>query len=729
MKNYSIENLNENLAKIDWTKIMLCDSVNQAWDMFKTHVTTVIDKVAPIKEVRLKQRSEPWITSEILESIRKRDKLFHEFKKSRKVAIYSEFKKIRNKTQKMVHSAKSNYFSSKVEENKNKPKKLWESLKALGPSNKSKAKTSNIGLNIDGNICFDKPKVAEKFNMFFTSVASALVEKLPTGTGEYGEKFIREYYKNSVPEGGFILQLVTEEDITKMLLNINMGKATGLDNLPAKFLKDGSRFLAPPITHIINLTLHHGKIPQDIKDARVVPLYKKSDKTEPGNYRPVSVLTIVSKILERAVYDQVESYLKNNNLLYKLQSGFRSCFSTDTCLMYLTDYIKMEMGKGNYTGMVMLDLQKAFDTVDHKILLYKLSAMGMSQKTVKWFEDYLTGRTQLVAVGEILSKPCKITCGVPQGSILGPLLFLIYVNDMPAATNCELLLYADDSALLVSDTNVDNIQNTLGKELESVSSWLVDNKLSLHLGKTESILFGSKRKLNKHSSLKVVCNGNDVVAKKSVKYLGAELEQTLSGEAMGELVIKKANSRLKFLHRNARNFDIKTKKLLTSALVQCHFDYACSSWYSGLSKKTKSKLQVTENRLIRFILGLHPRTHIGAEEFNLVGLLTVDQRVAQIKLSHAHRILNGKAPEYLQNIYTRVNNIHSYNTRRSSKSLHVPRVNGMAQKTFMYTSVLQWNLIPPGIQGISELAPFKNAVKKYFLGRLSEQENTVYVYY
>ena len=182
--------------------------------------------------------------------------------------------------------------------------------------------------------------------------------------------------------------------------------------------------------------------------------------------------------------------------------------------------------------MVILDLQKAFDSVNHKILTSKLRAMGVSQAAVNWFILYLGGRVQAVEISSVFSEFRSVTCGVPQGSILGPLLFLIYVNDMKAAVTCELLLYADDSALLASSSDVSEIEDVLSRELESVSEWLVENRLSLHLGKTESILFGSNKRLAKRKELYITCNGNDIESGAKITYLGVTLDQNLSGSSM-----------------------------------------------------------------------------------------------------------------------------------------------------------------------------------------------------
>ena len=191
----------------------------------------------------------------------------------------------------------------------------------------------------------------------------------------------------------------------KYLNSLGINKATGLDGIPSHFVRDGASIIACPLTHVINLSLIQGVLPDDLKSARVVPLFKKNDKTEVGNYRPVSILMIISKVFERVVYDQVESYLDQKKILYKFQSGFRSRYSTDTCFTYLTDFYQ---NWGHFVGMVLLDLQKAFDTVNHGILLMELKSLGLSQDVSKWFQSYLSDRQQLVDVSGTLSPHANI---------------------------------------------------------------------------------------------------------------------------------------------------------------------------------------------------------------------------------------------------------------------------------------------------------------------------------
>ncbi len=424
-----------------------------------------------------------------------------------------------------------------------------------------------------------------------------------------------------------------------------------------------------------------------MKRARVKPLFKKNSRSEVGNYRPVSILCIVSKILEKAVYSQLEKFLVKNNMLYEFQSGFRGNYSTDSCLVHLTDHIKAQTANGLYTGMVMIDLQKAFDTVDHEILCDKLKVMGVG--SVEWFKSYLQNRSQMVHVNDTDSDYMDITCGVPQGSILGPLLFLCYVNDMrlSISSECKLILYADDSAILFSHTNADVISHRLGTELESCSRWLVDNRLSLHLGKTESILFGSKRKLGKIKCFNVQCNGQLIKSQLSVKYLGLVLDKYLSGEAIVNSIVNKVNAKLKFLYRQRNFLDMNLRKLLCNSLIQCHFDYSCSSWYNGISKLLQKKLQIMQNKVVRYINDYGPRTSIRCSDLTNIGYLKTESRVKQLMLNHVHKIYNQTCPSYLSEHFVRVTDIHNHRTRSSSYNFHVPRVCGVSSSTFF----LQWD--------------------------------------
>ena len=467
MKDYSNDTFSDSLNEKDWSIVTQeKNDVNISLEKFNTMLIDSIDDVAPEKEIRIKGNTEPWIDEEALELIRQRDRaLFKSNQNKSNYRLKTKFKELRNKATKVNRKKKAKHFQNKVEENKDNPKKIWDELKTLGYSNKSKEKES-IVLEVDNKKIFDNGKVASVINNFYLNVADSLVKKLPSIEKIYdvGSNIFKNYYlsKGVVPSK-FKLKCVSETFVLNELKKLNPSKSTGIDGIKSLFLRDGAEIIANAVTHIINLSIKTGIVPDQLKYAKVKPLYKKNSRLDVGNYRPVSILCAISKILERAVHVQLEKYCKDNNLLYEFQSGFRGSYSTDTCLINLSDHIRLLNNQKQLVGMVLIDLQKAFDTVDHDILCKKLEAMGVG--SIKWFESYLKGRKQKVVVNESCSEAGIVTCGVPQGSILGPLLFLCYINDMPISVKCKLLLYADDSALIVSGSDQNKIEKELLNEL------------------------------------------------------------------------------------------------------------------------------------------------------------------------------------------------------------------------------------------------------------------------
>ena len=346
-------------------------------------------------------------------------------------------------------------------------------------------------------------------------------------------------------------------------------------------------------------------------------------------------------------------YLTENNILYEFQSGFRRKYSTDTCLLYLQDYIRKQISNGLYTGMVLLDIQKAFDSVNHSILCKKLSALGV--KSTAWFESYLNCRSQIVSVNGSDSEPMALTCGEPQGSILGPILFLSYVNDMPNCFDCVLLQYSGDIALIVSDKDPIKIGQQLSKNLSSCNKWLVE----------------------------------------------------------------KVNSRLKSLYRQARFLDQNLKKKLCSALVLCLFDYSISSWYCGINKTTSNKLQVAQNKVIRFILNQNIMYHIGEGDFKQLNFLDFQNRTKQLRLNHVFNIFNEIGPEYLRSNFTRVLNSHNHNTRKSVQNFIIPKKSTVISGSFYCNAIMNWSSLPNAIKSTSNKSVLKKSVRTHLMKEIN----------
>ena len=328
-----------------------------------------------------------------------------------------------------------------------------------------------------------------------------------------------------------------------------------------------------------------------------------------------------------------------------------------------------------------------------------------------WFRSYLSDRKQCVKIGDKVSSFLDVTCGVPQGSILGPTLFLCYINDLSVALKCHLALYADDSALMASGPNSGEVSDFLTAQMSKCKTWLVDNRLSLHVGKTECILFGSSRKLKGRDFI-VKCG--DVVINRvmSVKYLGVNLDQHLNFREHVEGLVKKATSKLFFLYRNGANLDRGSRKLLCSALVNSGVEYCISAWYPGLLEESKNRLATLQRKMVRFVVGMGAREHVAEGDIFSLGWLPIWRRAEYFMTMHAARVKMSISPGYIAQNFVLASDAHSYGLRQheynfSISSCHFPVC------SFTRTAIKLWNSLPSELKQIGNIAVFRRRLKAF----------------
>ena len=351
MKNYSRELFLKKLKLLEFPKYSEFIDINAAYSHFLQLITSVIDKLAPLKEIRVRNNTQEWMDEEVLEGIRIRDKLLSKFKKTKTHTDHVNFRKARNRVLSLIRKKKKNCVIGKLNENIGKPKALWKSLKSLGLPSKQD-KPSKICLKTDGEHRFDDKINSNVFKEFFSNLAKELVKKLPNPPRRFGIENVKEYYKKlNLGNEKFKLHHTNRDNVLKLLEGINPSKAAGPDNLAGKFLKDGASILATPMTELCNLSISLDRFPDDCKQAKLKPLFKKGSKDEPKNYRPISLLPQISKVIEKIVHEQILEYLDKNKILYRYQSGFRPYHSTDTCLSYLSDKIVQGFENSMFTGM------------------------------------------------------------------------------------------------------------------------------------------------------------------------------------------------------------------------------------------------------------------------------------------------------------------------------------------------------------------------------------------
>ena len=726
-RNYTKDILNDEIRNQNWDSVYNANDINLSWDNFENILCSIINKIAPKKQRKMKIRTEPWITQAILEAINERDKTLKKFHREKDNTLYKDFCNKRNCVQKLVKDAKKNFLVNETEKHKNDSKRLWKTLKLTGYSNKSKL-CEPIVLNIENTVCYDPVNVSEHINNFFINVAQNIVNALPSFVdlfSAFSENCQKFYRKLGVTPGLFKIKEVRSVYINKQLKNININKSTGLDDIGPRFLNDGADALTPLVTFLINLSIRQKIVPTCTKRAKVTPIHKKNSKLEVGNYRPISILPTISKILEKAVHSQVEHHCKNNNLIYHLQSGFRPSHSTSTCLTYLHDQVRKEIEKGNYVGLIMLDVQKAFDSVNHQHLCEKIKLAGIEPD---WFISYLQNRKQTVFANGVSSSEQNIKCGVPQGSILGPWCYLIYCNDLPVSVKSStVILYADDTILLFSDKSLDKVREILVEDMSSCFHWLSDNRLAMHKGKTEMLVFSSKRKRHNTKNFTINHDGHTISPSKVVKYLGLPLNCVLSGEEIVTSVVSKVTTRLKFLYRHREHLTFMPRKILAQALILSHFDYSIGAWYMALNKKHQEALQIAQNKIVRFVLDLGPRSHIGQNELDRVGLLCVKDRARQLILHTMYDVYRSTAPSYLCSTFQ--HNRNRYCTRSKDANFIVPRCKTIASKNFNVVGAQEWNALHHGVKTLPSKSTFKKAVKSFLKTQAHSKANSDFLYY
>ena len=468
------------------------------------------------------------------------------------------------------------------------------------------------------------------------------------------------------------MKTITSSNVFSMLSKLSKSKATGLDRITARLLRECPDLIADSLCLIFNHSINSGVFPDEWKCSKVIPLFKQGKRHDPNNYRPISIIPVVAKVFERIIYDQVKAFIDENKLFFKNQSGFRSLHSTVTALLEATNDWAYNIDCSNVNAVVFLDLKKAFDTVDHETLVSKLNAYGIRHGANDWFKSYLSDRTQKSLVNGFLSEDRFISRGVPQGTILGPLLFLLYINDLPNCLNhSHPRMFADDTHLTYSAANVHDIEQKLNQDLKSVSEWLAANKLTLNTSKTEFMLIGSRQRIRtSHSSPTLTINGAPIKRVDCVKSLGLNIDENLSWNKHIDKISKKIASGIGALKRMRPFVPSSTLKYIYSSVIQPHFDYCCVVW-DNCSKSSADELQKLQNRAARILTFSNYDTNADLL-IKRIGWRKLDSQRKIQKVTMIYKSLNGLNPDYLQPLFNYRNSVINYTLRDTEGKLTIP---------------------------------------------------------
>ena len=582
-----IEGLNNFIRSLDWDTCFQSSDINVIWQSWKKNYFQALNLSIPNKICQIRPNDKPWYTSALRTLRRKLDRLYKKAKQTKKLADHAKFTSARVLYFNECKQAKAEYLTN-LENKINNPnfignRSWWSTVKPF-ITNKNK-EISHIVEN--NQVISDENEIATSLNNFFLASASLNNEpdEIPDNNIVYNDSSL-----DSIT--------VNEQDVADVIKTLKTNKASGPDGISPKMLSLCSSALVKPLTRLFNASLKLGKVPDEWKMANIVPIHKKGSTTEVKNYRPISLISCVGKVMEKIVFKYMYNFITSYNLLTNLQSGFRPGDSTNLQLIDLYHIFSEALDKHKELRIVFCDFSKAFDTVWHEGILYKLNMLGFRGHLHQWLTSYLMNRNQRVIIRNGNSVWGKVKAGVPQGSVLGPLFFLIYINDLASEINCGIRLFADDTCLYVSTEEPNLAADILTSNLEKLWDWSIKWHLNFNPAKTECMLFSWKRNALNHPDIKF---GNENINNvKNHKHLGLTFTHDLTWNNHIDDIIVKATSKLNILKKLKYKLSRKALEILYFAFIRPQLEYSSTVFINCTKQQTDNleKVQLDAARII-----------------------------------------------------------------------------------------------------------------------------------